>query len=129
MRLLTLTAIIGLTAAIPAFAQSESPLSGQWVVDLRPEPDAPAYLKPMTLAVAPDGALTGTFYERAIDKGRAGATSGRPCFAFRTADNSGPYQTSGCLIGDRIEGQTWSEGRNFVLTWSAVRSSLPASAK
>jgi len=50
------------------------------------------------------------------------ATNGRPCFAFRTSDNSGPYQTSGCLVGERIKGQTWSEGRNFVLAWTAVRT-------
>lgn len=125
MRLSTLATILGLSVAAPCNAQPTSPLIGAWTVDLRPKPDAPAYLKPMTLSVASDGKLTGIFYERTIDEGRAGTTSGRPCFAFRTADNSGPYQTSGCLIGDRIDGQTWSEGRNFVLTWTAVRSSAP----
>ncbi|KTT69771.1 hypothetical protein [Sphingomonas endophytica] len=108
--------------ALPAFAQQKTDLSGEWTVDLRPTPQAPAYLKPMTLAVAADGALTGAFYEHPIDLGRAGATNGRPCFAFRTQDASGPYQTSGCLVGDHIEGQTWSEGRRFVLTWQATRT-------
>ncbi|KQS03627.1 hypothetical protein ASG11_04665 [Sphingomonas sp. Leaf357] len=105
--------------ALPALAQQKPDLAGEWTVDLRPTPQAPAYLKPMTLIVATDGTLTGAFYEHPIDLGRAGATNGRPCFAFRTQDASGPYQTSGCLVGDHIEGQTWSEGRHFVLTWRA----------
>ena len=101
-------------------------LVGSWTVDLRPTPTSPAYLKPMVLAVSGDGAMTGEFYEHAIEDGRAGATNRRPCFAFRTSDVSGPYQTSGCLVGDRIEGQTWSEGRNFVLTWTAVQAAAAA---
>ena len=108
-------------AASPA-AQTSPPLAGEWTVDLRPKPHAPAYLKPMTLTVAPDGKLTGSFYDHAIESGRAIATNGRPCFAFRTSDASGPYQTSGCLNGEVIEGQTWSEGRSFVLVWTARRS-------
>lgn len=36
-------------------------------------------------------------------------------------DGVGPYQTSGCLIGDRILGQTWAEHRKFVLNWIAER--------
>ncbi len=109
------------TMPCPARAQQATGLAGAWTVDLRPTPRAPPYRKPMTLAVATDGTLTGTFYERPIDLGHAGATNGRPCFAFRTQDASGPYQTSGCLIGDHIEGQSWSEGRRFVLTWRATR--------
>ena len=111
-----------LLAATAASAQQPTPLAGEWTVDLRREPQAPAYLKPMTLTVAPDGRLTGSFYEHAIEAGRAITTDGRPCFAFRTSDASGPYQTSGCLKGEVIEGQTWSEGRSFVLAWTASRS-------
>jgi hypothetical protein len=109
------------TIAVPTVAQDKAGLSGNWTVDLRPTSQAPAYFKPMTLTIAADGTLTGTFYDHAIDLGHAGATNGRPCFAFRTQDGSGPYQTSGCLVGDQVEGQTWSEGRRFVLTWKAVR--------
>lgn len=65
---------------------------------------------------------SGAFDDHAIDLGRAGATDVRPCFAFRTQDASGPYQTSGCLMGDHIEGQTWSEWRRFLLTGNAVRA-------
>ncbi|MBB5746284.1 hypothetical protein [Brevundimonas variabilis] len=121
MRTLKVATMIGLAFAMPAFAQTGSPVSGEWTVDLRPDPNAPAYLKPMVIAVGSDGSITGTFYDHAIDKGRASAVSGRACFAFRTFDDSGAYHTSGCLVGDQIEGQTWSEGRNFLLAWTAVR--------
>ncbi|KTT69458.1 hypothetical protein [Sphingomonas endophytica] len=116
-----LVAVLG-AIALPALAQQRNELAGEWTVDLRPTPQAPAYHKPMTIAVAADGTLTGAFYEHPIDLGRAGATNGRPCFSFRTQDASGPYQTSSCLVGDHIEGQTWSEGRRFVLTWQATRT-------
>jgi hypothetical protein len=96
-------------------------LTGRWIVDLRPSPETPKYDKPMTLAIATDGAVSGTFYESDIESGRASASNGRVCFAFRTTDGVGPYLTSGCLIGDRILGQTWAEHRKFVLNWSAVR--------
>lgn len=112
--------------ATGALGQDRPTLAGNWTVDLRPKPDAPAYLKPMVLTIAADGVLTGEFYERAIDKGRAIATNGRPCFAFRTQDLSGPYQSSGCLKDGVIEGQTWSEGRGFLLVWTARRTIQPA---
>lgn len=96
-------------------------LAGLWTVDLRPSPESPKYDKPMTLAIAADDTVSGTFYESDIAAGRASASNGRVCFAFETTDGAGPYQTSGCLVGDRILGQTWAEHREFVLNWSAVR--------
>jgi len=96
-------------------------LTGRWIVDLRPSPEDPRYDKPMTLAIAADRTVSGTFYESEIETGRASASNGRVCFAFRTTDGVGPYHTSGCLVGDRILGQTWAEHRKFVLNWIAVR--------
>lgn len=124
MRLLYAATIIGLSVAMPAYAQSQTSLVGDWIVDLRPSPSAPAYLKPMTISVGSDGAVAGTFYDRPIEMGRASSVGDRQCFSLRTVDNSGPYHTSGCLVGDRIEGQTWSEGRAFLLIWTAVRGVL-----
>lgn len=125
MRMFDLATIVALAVATPAFTQPVSPLSGEWIVDLRSSPNDPAYLKPMVILVGSDGSMTGTFYDREIDNGRAGTVSGRSCLALRTVDASGPYQTAGCLVGDQIEGQTWSEGRNFLLTWTAVRRGPP----
>lgn len=96
-------------------------LAGRWIVDLRPSPDAPKHEKTMVLDIAPDRSVRGSFYDSTIDAGRASSSNGRTCFAFRTTDGVGPYQTSGCLIGDRILGQTWAEHRKFVLNWAAER--------
>jgi hypothetical protein len=107
--------------AVSAPTATSASLAGNWLVDLRPSPDAPAYDKPMALAIAADGTITGTFYDSEIVGGRASASNGRVCFAFQTTDGAGPYQTSGCLVGGRILGQTWAEHRQFALNWSAVR--------
>ncbi len=116
--------LVLLGAAMPASLVTPAlhKLDGPWIVDLRPSVDAPAHPMPMALTIAESGVVTGTFYSGPIDTGRASDNKGRRCFAFTTADRSGPYHTSGCLTApDTIEGQTWSEGRNFLLTWTATR--------
>jgi len=100
---------------------AEAALAGRWTVDLRPSPDAPRYEKAMVLTIGADRAVSGSFYDSEIQAGRASGSNGRVCFAFRTTDGAGPYHTSGCLVGDRILGQTWAEHRSFVLNWVAVR--------
>lgn len=126
MSKLLLTLALSLSSVTPALAQADdhgaSRLNGDWTLDLRPTNDAPAYIKSMKLDITPAGVVSGDFYDHAIEDGRAFGAKGRACFAFHTSDNSGPYQTSGCSVGNQIEGQTWSEGRHFLLTWTAVRS-------
>lgn len=102
-------------------AAPPQPMTGAWIVDLSANPDQP-YLKPMILVMEADGTVTGDFYESDILAGRWKSQAGRLCVAFRTTDGTGPYHTSACLVGDRVEGQTWAEHRNFVFIWSAVRS-------
>lgn len=117
------TASLGAADAtgVPAPARALDALVGRWQVDLRPSPDEPEYLKTMTLEIAADRSIRGSFYDSDIEDGRASTSNGRTCFAFRTTDGVGPYHTSGCLVGDRILGQTWAEHRTFLLNWSAVR--------
>ncbi|MFZ1741998.1 MAG: hypothetical protein WAT93_04045 [Pontixanthobacter sp.] len=106
-------------AASPS--ERSAALSGAWTVDLRLGlTDAP-YTQPMDLAVAEDGEVTGSFYNSEILAGRAGTAQDRTCVAFRTTDGSGFYHTSACLVDGKMIGQTWSEGRNFVLPWTAER--------
>lgn len=108
------------TTAISAALQK---LNGDWSVDLRPSSTAPAHPMPMHLDIGAGGVITGMFYNGPIPKGLASDVKGRQCFAFTTADLSGEYHTSGCLTpSDTIEGQTWSEGRKFLLPWVATRA-------
>jgi hypothetical protein len=109
----------------PAFAQDEPaqhtpPLAGAWIVDLSLNPDAP-YTKPMNLDLAPDGSVTGTFYDSVIEGGRWKTDRGRTCVSFRTSDGAGPYHSAACLVGDHVQGQTWAEHRSFLFNWDAVR--------
>lgn len=111
---------VALVAASPG-EEGAAALSGDWVVDLRLSLDDEAYTQPMTLTVASDGVVTGSFYNSEILAGRVGTAQNRTCVAFRTSDGSGLYHTSGCLVDGKMVGQTWSEGRNFVLPWTAER--------
>ena len=105
------------TAAPPPAA-----FSGAWSVDLSVDPAQP-YRKPMNLVLAADGTVTGDFYDSEILAGRWKAQHGRLCVAFRTTDGAGPYHTAACLDGNKVEGQTWAEHRNFVFIWTADRVS------
>lgn len=116
MSLLPLLATVLLQVAGP----SPSAMNGAWSVDLATDPTQP-YLKAMSLTLAADGAVTGDFYDSAIEAGRWKAQNGRVCVSFRTSDGVGPYHTAACLTGDRVEGQTWAEHRAFVFVWTATR--------
>jgi len=89
-------------------------------VDLSTEPGAP-YVQSMTLALDPDGAVSGSFYQSEIEAGRWKTDRGRACVSFWTSDAVGPYHTAACLVGDSVHGQTWAEHGNFLLNWNATR--------
>ena len=109
-----------LIAATPAEERAAA-MSGAWTVDLRVDLADEPYSQPMVLIIGADGAVTGTFYNSEILAGRAGSAQGRSCVAFRTTDGQGLYHTSACLVDGTMVGQTWAEGRNFVLPWTATR--------
>ncbi|WP_061925443.1 hypothetical protein [Altererythrobacter epoxidivorans] len=109
-----------LVAATPAEERAEA-LSGAWTVNLRLNLDDQSYSQPMVLTVGNDGSVGGSFYNSEILAGKAGTAQGRTCVAFRTTDGSGYYHTSACLVDGNMIGQTWSEGRSFVLPWTAKR--------
>lgn len=121
---LAVLATLAATATVAA-AQSPSPyaaMEGTWTVDLRPSLDDAPYTQPMILEIAADRTVTGSFYNSEILAGRAGTAQGRSCIAFRTTDGQGFYHTSACLVDGRMVGQTWAEGRNFVLPWTAEKN-------
>lgn len=120
----TRLAIVPLAAVLVAATPAEeraAALSGTWSVDLRVDLADEPYSQPMVLTVAADGVVTGSFYNSEILAGRAGSAQGRSCVAFRTTDGQGLYHTSACLVDGTMVGQTWAEGRNFVLPWTATR--------
>ena len=121
MSLLAAALMLVADSPVQAAAPGPAEMAGGWTVDLRLElADAP-YRQPMNLAIAKDGTVTGDFYNSEILAGKAGKAQGRMCLAFRTTDGQGLYHTSACLVNGRMVGQTWAEGRSFVLPWTAER--------
>jgi hypothetical protein len=108
-------------AAAPAAADGLDVLAGAWTVDLRLKRSDAPYNQPMTLALAEDGSVQGTFYGSPIEAGRWKSDRGRTCVSFRTRDGAGPYHHSACAGGREVQGQTWAEGRNFLFNWIATR--------
>lgn len=102
-------------------AAAPPPLDGAWIVDLSTDPAQP-YTKAMALTLAPDGAVTGSFYDSEIQAGRWKTDRGRTCVSFRTTDGAGPYHTAACLVGESVQGQTWAEHRSFLFNWNATRA-------
>jgi hypothetical protein len=111
-----------LAATAAPLANPLAAMEGNWTVDLRPSLDDAPYTQPMILKIALDKSVTGSFYNSEILAGRAGTAQGRSCVAFRTTDGQGFYHTSACLVDGRMVGQTWAEGRSFVLPWTAEKN-------
>jgi hypothetical protein len=118
---LALTAASFASAETPPVASPYAALAGEWSVDLRVALTDPPYSKAMVLNIASDRSISGSFYDSEILAGRAGTGQGRQCVAFRTTDGQGMYHSSACLTDGKMVGQTWAEGRNFVLPWTATR--------
>lgn len=112
--------LLATTLTPAAAAEPPAAMQGAWIVDLSVDPAQP-YVKPMVLQLRSDGTVTGSFYDSDILAGRWKSDRGRICISFRTTDGVGPYHTAGCLVGERIEGQTWAEQRSFLFNWNAVR--------
>ena len=114
-------ALLLAAAAGDALPADIAAMAGKWTVDLRPSLDEKEYTQPMELVIAADRTVTGSFYNSEILAGKAGRGQGRVCVAFRTTDGQGLYHSSACLVGGKMVGQTWAEGRAFVLPWTAER--------
>ena len=96
-------------------------LIGIWEVDLRPTPNDPAYFQKFVVISVKGKTFTGTFYGAPIEQGRINTDWGAVRIAFVTSDQSGPYNHSANLIGNKLEGLTNSTGRDFLSYWSAAK--------
>lgn len=107
---------------LPLAGQTDpSALEGEWVVDLRPTPDADEYLVESSVSRIEGAAFEGRFYGTKIRDARISSKWGEPRFAFTTEDGQTEYHTSGKLRDDgRLEGTTHAPGRGFLAVWTAV---------
>lgn len=122
MKTLIAVAVATLTAAAWHAPSTPDDLVGSWQVDLRPSPDAPAYYQELVISSANDGTLSGVFYGSGLQFGRVNTDWDGIHFAFVTIDQSSRYVTTGRLVGDRLEGVTYSPDRDLLQPWNAERS-------
>lgn len=100
-----------------------SELLGTWDVSLFFSETAPPSSTVMEIrSVNNDGTIEGTFYNTEFESARYAEREGVVAFTIITSDGTGQYATSGRLSNnDFVEGQTFSTGRDFLMTWVADR--------
>ncbi len=113
--------VVGINVAQQSTKPDPAKLVGSWRVDLRPNPDAPASFQKFEVKNVEGNTFTGTFYGSKIKDARINRDWDTVYFAFVTYDGTGPYNHSGKLVGERLEGTTNSVGRKFLAVWKAER--------
>ncbi|MFO0318369.1 MAG: hypothetical protein ACK51R_14945, partial [Hyphomonadaceae bacterium] len=103
-------------------APMPSALVGTWDVSLYSDPNAEPSKTEFVVTEVTAGTFKGTFYGSEIQNGRYTIKGNEIVFAGRTADLSGAYWHSGRMRANSvIQGQTLSDGRNFLMAWTARR--------
>jgi len=97
-------------------------LVGEWILDLRPLPDSPAYLQTLVIQKGDNDDLTGQFYGSPIPMIYVNKNWEKLYFAFKSSDNSHEYFQTGYIIDDEIFGTTFCPGRNFIMPWNGKRN-------
>tara|TARA_R110002110_G_scaffold264228_1_gene479955 strand:- start:133 stop:549 length:417 start_codon:yes stop_codon:yes gene_type:complete len=108
-------------AKAPIMARSPNALSGTWDVAMLYAPDTPPSETVMELNLSPDGVLTGSFYGSPFEEAEFSVRGNVIAFGSVTSDSNAPYAHSGRLVDGKIEGQTLSFGRDFLMIWTATR--------
>ncbi len=101
-------------------------LNGTWDVTMFWSPTEPPSSTVMELSVADDGKLTGSFYQSDFLEAEYSLRGDTLAFGSVTTDGEAPYSHSGRLVNGRIEGQTLSQGRDFLMIWVATRRTAPS---
>lgn len=108
-------------AKAAASVLAASDLDGIWDVTMYWSPTEPPSSAVMVLAAAPDNKVTGSFYGSDFLEGEYSLRGDTLAFGSVTTDGEAPYSHSGRLVDGRIEGQTLSHGRDFLMIWVATR--------
>lgn len=98
-----------------------SDLNGTWDVTMFWSETEPPSSTVMILNVDAEGQLEGSFYESEFLEAQYSLRGETLAFASVTTDGTAPYSHSGRLTEGRIEGQTLSQGRDFLMIWIATR--------
>lgn len=96
-------------------------VKGKWILDLRPEPNSQPYLKEFILTPTTGRGFDGEFYGTKFTGGIFNTDWDRIYFAFTTGDKENTYFHSGYIVGDKIYGISYCEGRKFTSHWTGFK--------
>ncbi len=92
-------------------------IKGTWVIDLRPSPDASAYMQEVTIQPTKGNKFEGTFYGSEFKNGFFNLEWDVVYFGFSSRDASNGYYHSGYVKDGKIYGVTYCPNREFTITW------------
>lgn len=104
-----------------AVALTPDLLDGTWDVTMYWSPTEPPSSTVMVLKTGPDNKITGSFYDSEFLEGEYSLRGETLAFGSVTTDGTAPYSHSGRYVDGKIEGQTLSHGRDFLMIWVAAR--------
>lgn len=96
-------------------------LSGDWIIELQPRPEAESYQKEMHIQVQEDRSIHGEFYDSDISESVINANGDKLYFAFTTGDQNNLYYHSGYLKDGTLYGTTYCPSREFMTPWIGRR--------
>lgn len=96
-------------------------VKGTWLLDLRPDPNSEPYLKDFIVNPTTGKGFDGEFYGTKFTGGYFNTDWENIYFAFTTGDKDNVYYHSGYIIGDKIFGISYSEGRKFTSHWTGTK--------
>lgn len=84
-------------------------------------PTEPPSSTTLVIEIVDGKKLAGSFYDSEFLDAEYSLRHGVLAFGAVTTDGKAPYNHSGSLVDGRIEGQTHSLGRDFLMIWTATR--------
>lgn len=98
-----------------------NPLIGNWIIDLRPTPEAEGYFQSFEVKSIDGNTFNGTFYGSNIKYAFINKNWPKIYFAFSTSDQSNEYYHSGYIENDRLYGLTYCPNREFTAPWTGTK--------
>jgi CubicO group peptidase (beta-lactamase class C family) len=94
---------------------------GTWQIDLRPDPNSEPYVKDFIIEPTKGKEFKGEFYGTKFKGGFFNTDWTNIYFAFKTGDKDNTYYHSGYIVGDKIYGISYCEGRKFTSHWTGTK--------
>lgn len=98
-------------------SQAPESIKGEWMIDLRAEPNADPYFQTLLISQVEENTFKGMFYGSKIKDAQLNRNWDVTYFAFRSYDNSNDYYHTGYFKNGEIVGTTYCPQRAFIMPW------------